>query len=212
MSELVYCVPTELLPEPSKHAQVLTPELYTIVVEQGQFLVRDEVEEDETQRQIIPYAVVEYHPEFEPDPLVLLVERLKAGSETRLHNKLSIGLGGHINPQDDGSKTTETQKSATAEQDILQAALIRELREELVIGAFTTDVRALIHRSENAVERVHTGLLYSVKVIAPVSVRETHKLAGEHVPWTEVSSKYARLEGWSQATYEFLYQVRQNTS
>ncbi|MEM6430224.1 MAG: hypothetical protein AAF708_13355 [Deinococcota bacterium] len=204
MSELVYCVPAELLPEPTKPAQPLTPELYTIMASQGKFLVRDEVEEDETQRQIIPYAVVEYHPEPESEPLVLLVERLKAGSETRLHNKLSIGLGGHINPEDDDASSTREQKNAASEQDILQAALVRELREELVIGAFTADARALIHRSENAVERVHTGLLYTVKVVAPVSVRETHKLAGEHVPWAEVGYNYERLEGWSQAAYEFL--------
>ena len=160
-------------------------------------------------RQIIPYAVIQCEGQ------VLLVERLKAGSESRLHNKMSIGMGGHINPQDhlaDHQKTAPqkttpqktAQKKTTSEQDVLEAALVRELREELVIGGFVFDAKALIHRSENAVEQVHTGLLYLVTVPEPVAVRETHKLAGHFVPFADVGTHFERLEGWSQAAYQFL--------
>ena len=199
MSEQVYCVPAERLPSPQPEALALTDNLYQLLVREGQFLTRDDVEEDPSWRQIIPYAVIQCEGQ------VLLVERLKAGSESRLHNKMSIGMGGHINPQDhteDNQKTTP-QKTAP-EQDVLEAALVRELREELVIGGFTFEAKALIHRSENAVEKVHTGLLYLVTVPEPVAVRETHKLEGHFVPFSDVGTHFERLEGWSQAAYQFL--------
>lgn len=194
MSEQVYCVPAERLPNPQPEALPLTDDLYQLLVREGQFLTRDDVEEDPTWRQIIPYAVIQCEGQ------VLLVERLKAGSESRLHNKMSIGMGGHINPQD---HLDDHQKTAP-EQDVLEAALMRELREELVIGGFAFEAKALIHRSENAVERVHTGLLYVVTVPEPVAVRETHKLAGHFVPLSEVGASFEWLEGWSQAAYQFL--------
>ncbi len=194
MSEQVYCVPAERLPSPQPEALALTDDLYQLLVREGQFLTRDDVEEDPTWRQIIPYAVIQCEGQ------VLLVERLKAGSESRLHNKMSIGMGGHINPQD---HLEDNQKTAP-EQDVLEAALVRELREELVIGGFAFEAKALIHRSENAVEQVHTGLLYLVTVPEPVDVRETHKLAGHFVPLAEVGTHVERLEGWSQAAYQFL--------
>jgi len=199
VSEQVYCVPAKRLPSPQPEALALTDDLYTLLVNEGQFLSRDDVEEDPSWRQIIPYAVIQCEGQ------VLLVERLKAGSESRLHNKMSIGMGGHINPQDhlDDQQKTDPKKTAP-EQDVLEAALVRELREELVIGGFAFEAVALIHRSENAVERVHTGLLYLVSVPEPVSVRETHKLAGHFVPLSEVGTHVERLEGWSQAALQFL--------
>lgn len=199
MSEQVYCVPAERLPSPQPKALALTADLYALLVNEGQFLTRADVEEDPSWRQIIPYAVIQCEGQ------VLLVERLKAGSESRLHNKMSIGMGGHINPQDhtDDNQKTAPQKTAP-EQDVLEAALVRELREELVIGGFAFEAKALIHRSENAVEQVHTGLLYLVTVPEPVAVRETHKLEGHFVPLSEVGTHFARLEGWSQAALQFL--------
>jgi predicted NUDIX family phosphoesterase len=209
VSEQVYCVPAERLPSPQPKALALTADLYALLVNEGQFLTRADVEEDPSWRQIIPYAVIQCEGQ------VLLVERLKAGSESRLHNKMSIGMGGHINPQDhldDHQKIatkktipqTTAPKKTAPEQDVLEAALVRELREELVIGGFAFEATALIHRSENAVEQVHTGLLYLVTVPEPVAVRETHKLEGHFVPLSEVGTHFAQLEGWSQAALQFL--------
>ena len=185
--EEVLCLPTAYLPEPSPEVLPLGETLYNFIVQKGEFRVRDEVETDETYRQIIPYAVVgrEEH--------VFLVERLKAGSEARLHNRSSIGLGGHINPVDHANA-----------RDPIEGALARELREELYIRAFFAEAVGLIHRTETAVERVHTGILYRVKTPGEVRVRETHKLAGDFVTWGEVEKVEERLELWSQAALKFL--------
>ena len=92
--EEVFCLPTAQLPEPSPHVLPLDETLYHFITKEGEFRVRSRVETNERFRQIIPYAVLEQ------ESHIFLVERLKAGSEARLHNRLSIGLGGHINPVD----------------------------------------------------------------------------------------------------------------
>jgi predicted NUDIX family phosphoesterase len=187
MSEQVYCIPTHLLPEPSLGPLLLPAELYELLATKGSYRPRDSAETDPTWRQIIPYAVI-----LKEDK-VLLVERLKAGTEKRLHNLYSLGIGGHINPVDHVNA-----------RDIIEGGLIRELREELELGAFTAHAIALIHRADNEVSMVHTGVLYKVQVVGEVKIRETHKLAGEFMTWTEVGKKYERLEGWSQAAYRVL--------
>jgi predicted NUDIX family phosphoesterase len=187
MSEQVYCVLTSLLPEPSLTPLQLTPELYTLLATQGSYRPRDQAETDPTWRQIIPYAVIMQ------EDRVLLVERLKAGTEARLHHLYSLGIGGHINPVDHVNA-----------RDSIEGALVRELREELELGAFRAEAVALIHRADNEVSRVHTGVLYKVQVVGEVKIRETHKLAGAFKTWAEIAEKFARLEGWSQAAYNYL--------
>lgn len=188
MSELIYCLKAEQLPTPSKHAQVLplTKELYKQIATQGIFLPRDEIEEDEHYRQIIPYAVIQ------KDTKVFLVERLKAGNETRLHNLLSIGIGGHIN--------NESHANAS---DVIKAGLIKELQEELFIGAFTATALGILHDSASAVSRVHTGILYQIESAGNVNVREVKKLTGAFTSWQDVTNQYEYLEGWSQATLNY---------
>ncbi len=185
--EQVYCLAAETLPAPGPQVLPLSAELYKQLATTGSFLPRREVEDNERWRQIIPYAVIEQGEQ------VLLVERLKAGSEARLHRLLSIGLGGHINPVDHANA-----------RDPIEAALARELREELHIRAFFAEAVGLIHRQENAVERVHSGILYRVKPKGEIAIRETEKLAGQLVPWSRADELFTRLEGWSQAALRFL--------
>ncbi len=191
MPEEVLCLPVAHLPEPSPDVLPLSEALYEFIATRGEFRARDAVETDETYRQIIPYAVLER------EDRVFLVERLKAGSEARLHNRLSIGLGGHINAAD----ASATYANA---RDLLEGALTRELREEVYIRAFFAHAVGLIHRAETPVERVHTGILYRVKTPGEVRVRETHKLAGDFVAWEEVERVSERLERWSQTALKFL--------
>ena len=185
--EHVYCLSTDALPEPQGEVLPLSKELYKRLATEGRFLPRAEVEEDPRWRQIIPYAVLERL------ETLFLVRRLGAGAETRLHDRFSIGIGGHINPFDHANA-----------RDPLEGALARELREELHIRAFFAQAVGLIHTSETLVDRVHTGVLYHVRSRGEVTVRETHKLSGGFVPWSEVAEKMVKLEGWSQAAFRFL--------
>lgn len=190
MLEEVYCLPAGALPAPTAEVIPLSAELYQLLLSEGRFLPRAEVEDDPRWRQIIPYAMVERNQQ------ALLVERLSGGSEVRLHNRYSLGIGGHINRQD-----AECQVAG----DLLTAALTRELREELVIGAFFAEAVGLIHSDASPVDRVHTGVLYLVKTLE-ATVREQHKLRGAWAGLNEVTALEARLEGWSQLALRWLYQ------
>ncbi len=56
----------------------------------GEFRVRAEVEDDPSFQQVIPYVVVT------DGPRVFLMRRLRAGADSRLHDRYSIGVGGHV--------------------------------------------------------------------------------------------------------------------
>ena len=58
------------------------------------FMDREEAEADPTHKQLIPYLVVR------SGDRVLCYTRGKSGGESRLHAKMSIGIGGHINDGD----------------------------------------------------------------------------------------------------------------
>ena len=190
MSELIYCLAAKQLPTPNKNAKVLplTKELYKFIATEGTFLPRDNVEEDENYRQIIPYAVIVQ------EDKVFLVERLKKGNETRLHNFLSIGIGGHINDENHSNA-----------QDIIEGGLAKELQEELHIGVYVAEAIGLLHDNASPVSRVHTGVLYKVKSAGEVSVKETNKLMGKFTSWQQVTKQYDALEGWSRAALDYFH-------
>ncbi len=58
------------------------------------FRPRREVEDDPAEPQIIPYVV------FRHDDRYFLTHRLRRSSERRLRHLYSLGVGGHINPED----------------------------------------------------------------------------------------------------------------
>src|SRR4030095_16162199 len=61
---------------------------------EGFFVERAVAERTPSWKQIIPYTLVQC------GERVLLTRRTKGGGEARLHDKHSIGIGGHINPVD----------------------------------------------------------------------------------------------------------------
>ena len=65
----------------------------------GVFRPRNILEEDSSYKQIIPYAVICYGNE------VYMFSRLNKQTEARLHNKCSLGVGGHMNPYGDKINT-----------------------------------------------------------------------------------------------------------
>ena len=195
MSELIYCLEAKQLPAPSENPKVLplTKELYKLIVTKGVFLPRNDVEEDESYRQIITYAVIQQ------EDSVFLVERLKKGNEARLHNFLSIGIGGHINNEDNPNA-----------KDVIEEGLAKELHEELYIGTYEAETIGLLHDNATPVSRVHTGILYKVKSIDEVSVKETNKLLGNFTSWQKVAKQYNFLEGWSQAVLDYFTKIKMN--
>ena len=147
------------------------------------FAARDRVEEDASLKQIIPYVILRHAHR------IFLVERTRGGSEARLREKLSIGLGGHINPED-----------GDAAGDRVAAGMERELTEEVALPAgWRAAPIGVLNDDLAAVGRVHFGLVYIADLPSPdVRVRETSKLAGAFADRGELRAAYPRLESWSQ--------------
>lgn len=154
---------------------------------------RGNAEEDTNYKQPIPYCVIR------KGDLLYAYERLKGGGETRLHSKLSLGAGGHMN-------LTQHQDF----EEIMHDNLLRELEEELDIKSFTRKFTTvgLINDDENEVGRVHIGVLVILDLDkdADVSVRETEQLKGEWMSLDQLISPdtYARLEPWSKFVVDML--------
>jgi predicted NUDIX family phosphoesterase len=151
------------------------------VSEHGRFLDRPTAEESPEWKQLIPYVVVRDGGD------VFLMERTDAGGDPRLHRKATIGVGGHINPVDEGG-------------DPLTDGLVREWAEELVADWEPRfELVGFLNDDSNPVGSVHLGVVFTVEADGrPVTVRETHKLTGRFASPAEVMAAWDRMETWSQ--------------
>ena len=133
----------------------------------GFFLERRQAEQDSSFKQVIPYTLV-LHGEQ-----VLLLRRLAKGGEARLHGKLSIGVGGHINPVDGGPAEGS---------DLLDAGCRRELEEEIEIRSpYALQPVGIINDDASDVGSVHFGLVNLARCERPdVGIREGDLIADKY--------------------------------
>jgi predicted NUDIX family phosphoesterase len=154
--------------------------LRAAVARYGRYLERPVAEEDRSHKQLIPYVLVR------DGNRVFLMHRTDAGGDPRLHGKASIGVGGHLNPVDEG-------------QDALMAGLRREWAEELVAD-WEPEFRlvGLLNDDTNPVGSVHLGVVFEVDAAGrSVDVRERDKLLGGFADADALAASWDRLETWS---------------
>lgn len=147
----------------------------------GRYLDRPVAKDDPTHKQLIPYVVVR------DGSRTFLMERTSAGGDPRLHGKASIGVGGHLNPVDEG-------------EDALDAGLRREWAEELEAD-WAPEFRLVgfLNDDSNPVGAVHLGVVFTVEALGrPVAVREHEKLSGAFAEADAIADAWDRLETWSQ--------------
>lgn len=158
------------------------------LVAAGLWMPRAAAEDDPGHKQLIPYVVVR------DGERVFLMERTDAGTDARLHRRATIGVGGHLNPVDDGP-------------DPLGSGLRREWREELEADwepEFTPI--GLLNDDRNPVGSVHLGVVFQVHAAGrPIDVRERTKLTGRLASVDEVRATWDQLETWSQLVAEALW-------
>lgn len=112
------------------------------------FIDRTEAEISTEWVQLIPYCLIMRGREC--------LRYRRKGSEGRLTGLYSVGVGGHINPEDASDKP---------DRDTYYRALRRELLEE--VGLATPEVSkpvGLIYDPSNEVGRVHFGVVHVVRV------------------------------------------------
>ena len=209
--EFVYVVKRyDLFDRAFPHGFVTEPDSVALwtrrIREKGFYLERRWAEQDSSFKQIIPYTLVLHGDQ------VLLLRRLGRGGEARLHGKLSIGVGGHINPIDgDGQAPVGGAGSGgAAGGDALDAGCRRELEEELDIRCpYTLTALGVINDDASDVGSVHFGLVNVARCAsAEVGIREADVLEGSFVPRGELAelarSEGGRFETWSALILQHL--------
>lgn len=148
------------------------------------FVDRAEAEDAPRWKQWIPYGVLTWKDN------VFLMRRRRGGGEHRLHDLLSVGVGGHVNPPDD-------RPGVPGER--LERALRREIEEELHLdGPWSVEPLGILNDDSNPVGRVHFGVVYRIRATSDrVRVRETAQLEGRFVPAATLASRRRDMETWS---------------
>lgn len=187
MTERVLVLPRIAVPDGCDFHGIRKADAYALadlraaVATHGRYLDRPSAEVDPTHKQLIPYVVVR------DGERVFLMQRTDAGGDPRLHGKASIGVGGHLNPVDEGA-------------DALMSGLRREWAEEVQTDWEPEfELVGLLNDDSNPVGAVHLGVVFSVDAAGrTVDVREHDKLTGAFVHADEVVASWDRLETWSQ--------------
>lgn len=151
---------------------------------------RDEMEQDPTFKQLIPYCV------FECDGQIFNYRRGTDQGEARLHSKRSIGVGGHVSTLDcdrDGSPYSEGMK--------------REIEEEIELKAnWTEQCVGLINDDETDVGKVHLGIVHVFKLDSPkVAPREKSMIEAGFAQPEQLLRELDEFETWSQICLKALY-------
>jgi predicted NUDIX family phosphoesterase len=160
------------------------------------FMDRAAAEDDPSFKQLIPYCI------FRCGDRILHYTRGKAGGESRLHAKLSVGVGGHVNPIDTGGGRTGPEA--------YHSAVTREIEEELNLPQeHEHRIIALLNDDSNPVGRVHLGIVHLVNLESDeVFSREDALLDLEFTPLAELNDRlFDRLETWSQYCVRYLYEA-----
>lgn len=153
---------------------------------------RPELELDPSRKQLIPYVVLE-----DAQQRLWTMRRKKTQSEARLHDRLSIGVGGHMERVD---ALLPEHGGEQAPSPILNA-MRRELEEELFWPSDDPPpihFYGLINDDTTPVGQVHLGLCFIAKVgQRPIAIREIDKMEGWWEPRAGLEAQADLLESWS---------------
>ena len=138
---------------------------------------RDDLEQDHSKRQIIPYAVLMNGKIF---------TTFRKDGDNRLVGCKSVGVGGHISKEDVGHG------------DYILNGLIREINEELEIDRVSRIYRYGYICTDDDVGDVHMGIVYRVQC-SSARVKEKDTLEGGWVSRVEDINNY---EKWSQVVLQ----------
>jgi predicted NUDIX family phosphoesterase len=195
LQESVLVVPRAVI-DPLCH-KVFTPEAAAVektVLANCRFLERNLAETDYQFKQVIPYVVVRHQDRC------LLIWRTSKQTEARLHNRYSLGVGGHINNTD----------TPTANSNIILTGMRREFTEEIAVeGEQSCRLVGIINDDSTDVSRVHMGFVFVLRTTTPhFTIMEPGKYTAAWKTPEELSPHYGQMESWAQIVYDHIVQSR----
>lgn len=159
-----------------------------------QYLPRDEMEQDPSYKQLIPYCIFQYV-DSTNQPLIFQYTRGKGAGESRLHSKKSVGVGGHISTLD------------ADDHSPYQEGMRRELEEEIELDCeCTQELAGLINDDENEVGKVHLGIVHLITVDQPrITAKESEICDARFLPIDEIMADLENFETWSKICLTSLF-------
>jgi predicted NUDIX family phosphoesterase len=145
-------------------------------------------------KQIIPYVL------FAHEGRLLHYVRGKKAGEQRLVAKGSLGIGGHMNNEDEDLFTHGVDRAA------YNAGVQREIGEELRLGAkYSNRIAALLNDDSNEVGRVHLGVVHLFQLESDdVQKGEAMITDLQFLDRTQLAARRDAMETWSQICFDHL--------
>jgi predicted NUDIX family phosphoesterase len=226
MTEQVLCIPTKSLKlEMYKPLRIMNEEQLAawLKLHKKDFTIlkRDIVEKDPNFKHLINYIFLYKRSTLDlsgssvkDNTNYFVYERTKKGNEERLHNNLSIGVGGHIG-QITKSDILQSIKEYLR-QELLSEIEINQSHSYTYQRALDARFYGLLNDNSNDVGRVHLGLVWSVglRPLNPsrtqesgqplsspgdrVEVREDKLVAKGFWTRDRLLSNLSQFESWSQ--------------
>lgn len=156
----------------------------------SKFLIRSEAEVDTNHKQLIVYVIIRHCGR------ILCYRRGKGGGEKRLHAQRSIGVGGHINPEDYHSESPSP----------IRAAVAREISEEIGVdlGMLNPVFLGLVSEEDSAVGRVHLGLVFELELAEIKNISFEDVLTDPEWLSEQELRELTDLETWSKMVMDGL--------
>lgn len=170
---------------------------------------RASMEQDPSFKQLIPYVIFQYD-DADGRQHLFQYTRGSGQGESRLHAKLSIGVGGHISSEDalaQDSESTQASNNISPDKSPYFVGMQRELDEEVRIDTdFEARCVGLINDDETEVGKVHLGVVHIFQVATPdVRPNEDEIIEAGFRSVDELRQRLDRMETWSSYCFRALF-------
>ncbi|MDO4586170.1 MAG: phosphoesterase [Planctomycetia bacterium] len=166
---------------------------------------RGEMETNPNFKQLIPYMIFCYTDSQNGETSIFTYIRGKGQGEKRLHSKMSLGIGGHLNVQD----FDQSEKMSC--RNFYEEGKNRELHEEVQIESqWTESCVGLINDDENEVGKVHLGIVHRFDLVQPkMQANETELVeSGFRSVQELLTFPEDQFESWSAICLNALFRKR----
>jgi predicted NUDIX family phosphoesterase len=194
LEELILVVKREHLINDGEHwhgIRVDNMQRYLAIVNtKKEFMTRNLAEQDPRYKQIIPYLV------FMHEERIFAMQRAAQATETRLQNKYTIGIGGHIRQEDIKSND-------------LFAWANREFHEEVMYeDTLTIETLGVLNDDSNDVGKVHMGFVFLLNGTSDAISIKSELKSGKFMNLDECIGMLNQFESWSQIVLEAIKERR----